>query len=76
MSDLLLSDDERRRFIDYCRREVDSLNAMATQMQNLPSMPPHVLQHYKIRAAAYILVASDLDRVESVTMRGKEGSDE
>lgn len=70
----LLTPEERRRFVDYCRREAESLEAMAKQLGSGGGMPAAateaITRNYRMRAAGYAIVASDLERVEDVSIRG------
>lgn len=63
MSGLLLSPEERLRFVEYCRREAASLSVMAEQINKLSGME---LMHknYRARSMAYQIVADDLAKVE------------
>ena len=67
MSGLLLSETERLRFIDYCRREAESLNGVAEQMKKLPNMEV-VIKAYNARRMAYTIVADDLNKMEAMSL--------
>ena len=66
MSGLLLSAEERHRFIEYCQNEAASLAAMAEQIK-LPAMDM-VSKNYNVRAMAYKTVANDLSKVEDMSL--------
>lgn len=67
MSGLLLTDQERIRFADWLRREVNSHREIIKQMEKLPSMAP-VIEREKQRAAAKLLVAIELQSIETMTV--------
>jgi hypothetical protein len=71
MSGLLLSDDERRRFGDYCAREANDYRGMVEQMVKA-GMPEAIMMRSKILAGAFGVVANHIRSAESFTV----GSDE
>lgn len=66
---MLLSDDERRRFSEYLRRDADSSTAIAEQMEKLGGPPGKTLAENERRyAAAANLIADRLDATESMSI--------
>lgn len=65
----LLEPAERQRFIQYCREEAGSLDAIATAMDAMPHLEA-VARHNRNRALAYAIVANDLEAVEDMAVSG------
>lgn len=65
MSGLLLTPEEARRFGDYCRREAESHEMLAKQMETLRGMEA-MIKHHRMLAAAYAIVAREIERAERV----------
>ena len=66
---MLLTDQERQRFVDHCRRESHDFNLLVEQAGKLTGMAL-LIQRYKNLAIAYGLVARHLDQAESQTIDG------
>jgi hypothetical protein len=60
---LLLSRDERQRFAEYCKRESETLEGMAKQMDQIKTIP-QMIQRERNLALAYALVAHHLSNVQ------------
>lgn len=54
---------ERQRFLQYCKQQVSSAKAIISQLESMPGMIPQVIQREKQKAAAYAIVAMDLESV-------------
>lgn len=70
MSGRLLTDEERRRFATYCRQFAESCDIMAknfeANMQN--EVGKMLAKRERARAAAYTIVADDLENTESFSV--------
>lgn len=61
---MLLNDKERVIFSTYCKKVASSELAMVKQLELLPGSIPEMVKRMKNRAAAYMIVAVDLDTSE------------
>lgn len=59
-----LTDDERRRFVIYCRHEAASIRGIAEQMQKI-NVPEFIISHRLTEASAFEIVARILDTTET-----------
>ena len=64
---MLLTQEERLRFINYLRNSAASCNLIITQMEKA-SIPDVLIHREKIKEAAYLGVAEDLESVEVVDL--------
>ena len=54
---MLLSDQERKRFIEYLEVEVYSAEGIVTQMEKLPGVPKQLIeQNQRLAAACKVLI--------------------
>lgn len=67
---MLLEPHERKRFLEYCRQQAASCEAIATQMKILGGGFEPITRLHRNKALAYSIVASDLDGVEDATIEG------
>ncbi len=56
-----MDQSERQRFLQYCKQQVSSAKAIIGQLESMPGMIPQVIQREKQKAAAYTIVAMDLE---------------
>lgn len=69
MSTFILSDSERKRFSQWLHSQAASDLGLAEQMESLKGRQFNLVAEYnRKRAAAYVLVATDLDNTESVSV--------
>ena len=64
---MLLTDQEREKFIQYLRQSAETSEGMLKQFEEL-SLMPELIKREKIKAAAYRVVLADLQAVESTTL--------
>jgi transcription initiation factor TFIIIB Brf1 subunit/transcription initiation factor TFIIB len=65
---MLFSDDERRRFSEWLRQEATTAKQLIEQMEKLP-IGSALAKGEKIYAAACVVIASRLEKTETVTIR-------
>jgi alanine racemase len=68
---LLLSEQEAKRFGEYCAREAETLRGIVNQMEKINVMQA-VLKHTLARATAYEVVAKELLGAEHVSLGGED----
>ncbi len=64
---MLLTAEERKRFIEYCLLQVDSNRALARQLE---AIMPQLAKRKAAEAQAYAFVAHDLNNTEEQTIGG------
>ena len=70
---ILLTKDEREKFIRYCEITAESDNAMSRQLEvmlnnKLAGAEGMIAKKYKTTAAAYTIVANELKRIEDMEL--------
>jgi hypothetical protein len=65
---MLLTNDERRRFIEYLERDALSNQQLVSQMEQLGPAMMTLAKRYKDKISAALLIADDLRRVELQTI--------
>jgi len=66
---VMLSPQERETFARYCEEETFAIEGLATQMESTPgNVIDTVIKHYRLRAAAYALVAKDMRGIEEMKL--------
>ena len=71
MSNHLLTTQERRRFVQYCREEAESYRLLLGQVEKLNPMVAEVVgREHKKLIAAYSIVADHLDSAEEQSISG------
>lgn len=75
MAGFLLTDDERRRFAEWCERNADTAFGMAAQMDKLGGPVALLAQKERNEAMAYRIVARILRATESMTIGPREGQE-
>ena len=68
---IVLTAEERQRFILYLRQEAASNEALATQANTMDSLQM-VVKRYRQKAFACMIVATDLESVEVQTISAAE----
>ena len=66
--DLLLTRAERERFAAWLEHEADTYNGVIAQMEALRQ--ELVVKHFKMKVAAYRIVAKDVRITEETTLEG------
>lgn len=64
---MLLSDEERKKFAEYLRREA-ATNKLLMEQADKIGMPDVTKERLRQRIAAQLIVASDLESCESFTV--------
>lgn len=67
---MILTDEERRKFAEYCEVQVQSAKAIVSQMEKLGSLPEALVRIQRANMQAYAIVARDLRNMESQTIGG------
>ncbi len=65
---LLLSPQEKDRFMVWCRHQAETAREMVKVMEE-NSMPEVIINLEKTRVMAYGFVASEIDKTESFTVK-------
>ena len=72
---MILDPRETLRFLEFCKHESNTAEAMLKQMQTLPCVPPEMIRREKSIVAAFSIVAEkllSLQRSERVEIRSDE----
>ena len=67
---MLLTEEERRRFVEYCRSQATStrgIMAEAKKLNMVPALFSVMNQRYEVLARAHEIVAQDLETVEDMS---------
>lgn len=67
----LLEPEERRRFVQYCRENAESNDIIAKQLESMNL--GGFARDKRSKAAAYMIVANDLDSVEDMSVQSNIG---
>ena len=66
---MMLSPRERETFVRYCEEEAWASDGLATQMESTSeNVIDTVIKHYRLRAAAYALVAKEMRGIEEMKL--------
>ena len=71
---MLLTNEERQKFISWLRQNIETGRFIAKQMTKLPGLRMMV-EREEARIAAWMVVLADLERTESFEISGKETDD-
>jgi len=63
-----LTDEERRKFAEYCTQEAKTYAGLAIEMEKLP-MGIRIAVPIRTKAMAFAVVAQNLSNVETVEVR-------
>lgn len=69
---MLLTDQERERFAEYCRQNADSSRQLVEQLEKMPGLAALAKQQ-KIQQMAFSVVYTILKNTESQTLGGDKG---
>lgn len=65
---MILSNEEKDKFVAYCKTQIDSLTEIIKQLEKLPVYVTEVAKAKKVELLAYSIVYKDLIKLETVTI--------